>query len=418
MNPIPEAVQLFDEGKVNDAVNLLMDHVNQLSEEDNFSVGELLQHWGFLDEAKEVFEKLLRKHPNDVEIKLMLADIYVDLEEDENALQLIEDISPNDPQYIRALVVLADIYQAQGLVEVAELKLLEAKRLAPKNEMIDLGLAELYFYAGDFKKAITYYEKLKKAEEQFPFIDFNERLAECYAQIGKWEEALDVYKDLDLDSPDELFKYGYTAFQVKRFDIAIRVWEDLISLDENYTSVYPYLAQAYEEEGLVKEANEILKKGLQKDEYNIELYLTIAKNELKLNELDEAKNYLKQAIALDPGHEDAINTLINIYLDEEDYDQAKKLIDELMKFKPYPEILEWHAATIYNELEMYEEARKMYEQAALLFEDNPQFQKEYGFFLIEEGKVNKAIELLQKYVKSFPEDMEVVQYLERFDINE
>ena len=63
------------------------------------------------------------------------------------------------------------------------------------------------------------------------------------------------------------------------------------SLDENYTSVYPYLAQAYEEEGLVKEANEILKKGLQKDEYNIELYLTIAKNELKLNELDEAKNY-------------------------------------------------------------------------------------------------------------------------------
>ena len=89
-----------------------------------------------------------------------------------------------------------------------------------------------------------------------------------------------------------------------------------------------------------------------------------------------------------------------------------------MKFKPYPEILEWHAATIYNELEMYEEARKMYEQAALLFEDNPQFQKEYGFFLIEEGKVNKAIELLQKYVKSFPEDMEVVQYLERFDINE
>jgi len=413
MGPIPEALELFENGKVTEAVELLMTEVSQVSEQEQFAIGELLHSWGFLNEAASVFNDLLTANEDDHEVKFMLADIYIDLEEDEKALQLIEDIDPEDPDYVRALVVLADIYEQQGLYEVSEQKLLQAQRIAPKNEAIDLALAELYFHVGDFSNAIYYYEKVKHLADQFPFVNIQERLAESYSSIGKWEEALEQYKQLDLEHPDELFKYGYTAFQLKRFDIAIKVWEDLIKYDKDYTSVYPYLAQAYEEEGLIKEANNVLKNGLQFDEYNIELYMTLAKNEIKLKRIDEAKSYLKEAIALDPGYEDAIEQLITLYFSHDEFEEAKDLIEELMKFKPYPNLLDWRLAQVYEELELFDKANTFYEKAALVFNNDPSFQKEYGFFLVEEGKYKEAKQLLQSYLKSHPEDEDVYDYLNR-----
>ncbi|MGM8213969.1 tetratricopeptide repeat protein [Bacillaceae bacterium W0354] len=415
MDLIQTALEMYDSGKVNEAVNYLLEHISSETEEDQFAIGELLHSWGYLDEALNIFKELLQDYPDDFEIKFMLADIYIDLEQDEKALDLVESIEPNDPNYIRALVVLADIYQSQGLYEVSEQKLLQAKQLSTDDEAIDLGLAELYFHVGDYAKAIPYYEKLADFANQFPFVNITERLAECYSSIGKWEEALNVYQQLELNNPDDLFKYGYTAYQLERYDISIKVWKDLIKLDRDYTSVYPYLAKAYEYEGMLEEANHILKNGLKNDEYNIDLYITLARNELKLNRIEEAKSYLKEAIALDPGHEEAIEELLNIYFTYEEYNDAKKLVEELMKFQPYPDILEWRAAQIYNELDLFEQSQSMYEKASLVFKSNPDFQKEYGFFLVEEGNLNEAIQYLRAYINEFPDDLEVMDYLERLE---
>ncbi|RPF55773.1 tetratricopeptide repeat protein [Aquisalibacillus elongatus] len=413
MDPIAEALDLYEAGNVNEAVNHIMEHANEISEQDQFSVAELLQQWGFLDEARRLFEELHRTYPGDHQIKFQLADIYIDLEMDEVALELVESIEPDDPEYINALMILADIYQSQGLNEVAEQKLMQAKELQPDNYLIDFGIAELAFHNGEFQKAVEHYEKIESHSGEFPFVNIHERLAESYSSIGKWEEALSYYEELELKEPDPLFKYGYTAYQLKRYDIAIKVWNDLLDLDPDYTSVYPYLAKAYEEEGIMDAASDVLKKGLKKDEHNIELYITIAKNELKQDHIEEAKRYLKEAIALDPGHEKAIVELYNIYETHGDWEDARKLIEELKKFEPYPEILDWKAGQVYNELEEYDLAKEAYTKAHTTFHQEADFLREYGYFLVEEGQIEQAISLLEKYLAQNPEDRETAEFINR-----
>ncbi|MFD2640352.1 tetratricopeptide repeat protein [Piscibacillus salipiscarius] len=413
MDPIKDALDLYDAGNVNEAVNHLMENAREISEQDQFSVAELLQQWGFLDEARRLFEELYRTYPNDHQIKFQLADIYIDLEMDSEALELIESIEPDDPEYINALMILADIYQSQGLNEVAVQKLLQAKELQPDNYLIDFGIAELAFHHGEFQKALDHYEKLEAHEGEFPFVTIHERLAECYASLGKWENALTYYQELELKEPDQLFKYGYTAFQLERYDIAIKAWNDLLDLDPDYTSVYPYLAKAYEEEGVMESALDILKQGLKKDEYNIELFINIARIELKQDQLEAAKSHLKEAIALDPGHEKAIIELFSIYESRDDWDDAKKLVEELMKFDAYPEILDWLAGQVYNELEEFEKAKNSFEKAYLTYHNDADFLKEYGYFLIEEGQMNKAIQLLKDYLIQNPEDQDTKEFLHR-----
>ncbi|MGP4071938.1 tetratricopeptide repeat protein [Piscibacillus sp. B03] len=413
MDPIAEALDLYDAGNVNEAVNHLMEHASEISEQEQFSVAELLQQWGFLEEARRLFEELHRTYPNDHQIKFQLADIYIDLEMDTEALELIESIEPDDPEYINALMILADIYQSQGLSEVAEQKLMQAKELQPENYYIDFGIAELAFHNGEFHKALEHYEMLESHEGEFPFVNIHERLAESYASVGQWENALTFYQELELKEPDQLFKYGYTAYQLARYDISIKAWNDLIDLDPDYTSVYPYLAKAYEEEGLLDSAKDVLNQGMKKDEYNIDMYISLAQLELKQNNIEEAKSNLKEAIALDPSHEKAISELYSIYEAHENWEDAKKLVEELMKFEPYPEILDWKAGQVFNELEEFDKAKKFYEKAQLTYHNDADFLKEYGYFLIEDGQMEQAIKLLKSYLKQNPEDHDTKEFIHR-----
>src|SRR5699024_8383686 len=165
------------------------------------------------------------------DIKVNLADIYIELEDDENAIHLLNDIKEDDPAFIQSLLQLADLYQAQGLFEVAEQKLLTAKQLEPNEIIIDFALAELLFSTGKYQRAITYYEKIAKETNELANVSINDRLAEAYAATGAYETALQFFQDIDSEDIDALFKYGITAYHAGRNDIAIGTWKRVIEQD-------------------------------------------------------------------------------------------------------------------------------------------------------------------------------------------
>src|SRR5690625_3106008 len=147
-------------------------------------------------------------------------------------------ISEDDPAYLQALLQKADLYESQGLFEVAEQKLLEAKELAPDEIIIDFALGELLFSIGEFKRALTFYERVNKKESMIANVNINERLAECLANIGEYETALMYFGKLDDKNPDTLFKHGLIAYYAERNAVAIQIWQQLIDLDPYYHTVY------------------------------------------------------------------------------------------------------------------------------------------------------------------------------------
>lgn len=215
IDTIMKAVNYMENNQPEEAILLLEKYIPTADDEKRYTIADFYFQWGFLQESLEILHELIKRHPEENELKILLANIFIELEEDEEAITLLNGIDKNDTVYEQALLLLADLYQVQGLFEVSESKLLEAKQLNPNEPIIDFALGEFYFSIGDYKKSIIHYEKLLSETIEFGQVSINERLAEAYASSGKYELALELFQKESSDNPDVLFKFGFTAYHAK-----------------------------------------------------------------------------------------------------------------------------------------------------------------------------------------------------------
>jgi tetratricopeptide (TPR) repeat protein len=413
MEKIMEAVQLMESNQSDRALVLLENFLPSANADEKYTIAELYMQWGFLEEASTILNGLLEQYPEESDIKIMLADIYIESENDEKAMHLLNDINKNDPAYIQSLIQLADLYQAEGLFEVAEQKLLTAKQLEPNEIIIDFALAELLFSTGEYKRAITYYEKAAKETKELANVSIRERLAESYAATGEYELALELFRDMPAEDADALFKHGFTAYQAGRTDIAVKAWERVIEKDPHYHSVYYQLAQAYEAEELPQEAYKTVKKGLETDEFNKELYYYAGVLAHRIGKLNESELFIREAIALDPDYKEAVLFLIEIFKKKEQFADIADLLNEIKSTGANDPLYDWELARAYIETESYKDALKHYDEAYNSLKQDSDFLQEYGYFLVEEGRMSKAITIFTSYLKQQPSDAETEEYVNR-----
>lgn len=406
-------MQLMENHQSERALKLMKDHLPYANDEQKFAIAEFYVQWGFYEEATLILKELLNIYPDESELKIMLANIYIELDNDKEAIHLLNDIKENDPIYEQALLQLADLYQSQGLFEVAEQKLLTAKRLNPDEQIIDLALGEFYFSIGEYNKAIIYYEKLYSQTKNLADISIVARLAESLAGAGAYEKSLKFFQELESDDPDILFKYGLTAYHTDRKDIAINAWEKVLEYDAYYHSVYYELAKAYHEEGYLHEAYETAQKGIQMDEFNKELFYLHSKLAHQLGKFEESEQLINRAIKLDADYQEAILFLVELYKEQHKYTKIVQFIKNLKEEGSMDPIYEWELARAYNELEQYDQAFKHYEEAYHYLYDHSEFLKEYGYFLIEDGKVHEAISIFESYLTYEASDVDMQEYVER-----
>lgn len=413
MNTIDQALQLIEQDELKKAVSILRDYIRQASDNELITIADLFIELGLLDDARAILEALLEDYPDESDIRLVLAEIYIDLEDDEQAINHLEAISPASDQYIASLMVSADLYQTQGLFEVAEQKLIEAKRLAPNEALIDFAQAELAFSLGKYDDALFNYRKIHQQSDQIAEVDLALRIAESLAAIGQFEESLAYYKEAEIDDPEILFRYGFIAYQANRMDIAINTWEELLKQDPEYGSVYHYLAEAHQEEGLTDQGYETAKKGLEMDPLNKELLLTTASLARKLGQNDESYRFARNAIAIDPGYKAGILFLIENYRKEDDFEAIIDLLTHIIEQGEEDGYYKWELAKAYEAEETYDLALKHYQDAYDDFKDDSDFLKAYGYFLVEEGMRQEAVQIFTRYLSIDPSDVEIESYLAR-----
>lgn len=408
-----EAVHLMENKKTKEAIDLLESHLPTADEDEKFTIAELYIQWGLYPQASYILQDLLQQYPDESEIRVMLADIYIELNDDEQAIQLLNEIDADDPAYIQTLIQLADLYQAQGLFEVAEQKLLAAKHVEPEEAIIDFALGELAFSTGEYQKAITYYEKILPKTMEIAGISINDRLAEAYAASGEYELALTYFQEIESENPDTLFKYGLTAAHASRNDIAIKAWEHVIEIDPHYLSVYYELAKVYEMEERTGEAYDVISRGLQLDDFNKELYFYAANLAHQMNKNEESEKYSREAVAIDPDYKEAVLFLIELLKSQDKYEQIIELISEIKKLGADDPLYDWEHARALNEIELFKDALIQYDEAYNRLSQDSDFLKEYGYFLTEEGKTEKAIIIFRKYLDIQPLDTDIQEYLDR-----
>lgn len=413
MNIIDNAIALIQHDRTEEALEILASESKKATEEEQLDIAQIYIELGLIDRAEKLLTKIIDKHPSFSVAKIMLAEIYTDEQKDDEAIILLNDISETDPYYLQALLQLADVYQVQGLHEVALTKMLEAKNIDPNEPLIDLALGELTFSLGDYQRASIYFQKLIQDPDFSDDKNLLSKLAESYGLIGDFENALLYYEKLDSDHPDTLFRYGFVAYKMERYELAIQIWGKVKEDALEYTSLYQYLAFAYEETGQLELAFETIEEGLQIDSLNKELFLAAAKLALKLHKLDLSITYAQKSLSLDNEYEDAILFLVEAYKNQGDSDAIIDLLTTQTDIEALNGIFEWELAKALAEEEIFDQALNHYQNAYTKLNHDTEFLKEYGYFLLEEGRKMEATTVLRSYIQLEPSDFSVAELLQR-----
>lgn len=380
------------------------------------SLAEELYALGFSTNAKRAYQKLLEKYPDEDLLRTELAEIAISEDQSDEALTYLSPIQNDSEAYLEALLVFADLYQSEGLLEAAENKLTEAYQLAPDELVIQFALAEFLFELTRYSEAIPFYRNLiVQGETQISGIDLVSRIGVSYAMIGDQQKALgylEQIKDANL-TPEVRFQLGMLyASDENNQDQAIDVFEKLIELDSSYAGVYVPLGQIYEQKQKPKDALGIYEAGLAVDQFNERAYLNAGRVALQLKEYQHAEQLYQKGLQNLPESNNIIANYSQMLVDTEQYLEQINFLNQYVDadddFELEPQEY-WNLAQSYTELERYEMADQYWQAAVPFFTDNSIFLKEVIYYFREAGNQEMLIDTLPKYLKLNPDDYEMNQ---------
>lgn len=373
------------------------------------SLAENLMGLGFTDLAKDVYRSLIARFPKEDLFKIYLAEILLNDGKDDDGLSLLYDIPEDSPSYLDSLLVQADYYQTNGLLETAYSKLKKAAKIAPDEDVVKFGLAELDYLSGRYEQALDLYRDLLKRQSTFSEINLNDRLFQTLAKLGRYEEASEVIDQhggdiLDIDSK---YQAALIMLAVGKNDQAIKYLDEVIDQSPDYVNAYRLLATAYENKNDDDQTLRSAQAGIAYNELDPVLYSKSASAAVRLNDFSTAEDLLQKGLKFLPEDIDLLLQLSNVYLQEGKYEENLQLFKEVDEDNLDPQA-HWNLALSYQALEQDDQAKSEFLLAYPEFQNNADFLKQMiRFFNTKANSQQVVKELLRRYLKLEPEDTEM-----------
>ena len=376
--------------------------IKEDSDEVLLELGSYLEGIGFYPQASQIYEKLSRKFP---EVNISLASIASEDGLIEEAFTYLENISPESDWYVSALVLKADLYQMEGLTDVAREKLLEARNYSD-DPLLIFGLAELDSELGNDLEAIKGYALLdNRSIYQQTGISTYQRIGISYARLGKFESAIEfLEKAIELEYDDQVaFELASLYFDKEEYQKALLYFKQLDTISPDFESYEYGYSLALHKEHRTEEALKIAQQGLSKNPFETRLLLHASQLSYELHQPEQAETYLLQAQENAEDQEEILLRLGTLYQEQERYED----IIALKIYEPENLLTKWMIAKGYQELEELESAEEIYQELAPDLKDNPEFLEQYIYLLRELGKIEEAKDFIQSYLQIVPDDLQM-----------
>ena len=373
-----------------------------------YELATYLEGIGFYPQAKEIYLKIVENFP---EVNLNLAVIASEDGQIEEAFAYLEEIQPDSDWYVSALALKADLYQLEGLTDVAREKLLEALSYS-EDPLLILGLAELDSELENYQEAIQGYAQLdNRSIYEQTGISTYQRIGFAYAQLGKFETATEfLEKALELEYDDlTAFELASLYFDQEEYQKAVLYFKQLDTISPDFEGYEYGYSQALHKEHQVQEALRIAKQGLEKNPFETRLLLAASQFSYELHDASGAENYLLTAKEDAEDTEEILLRLATIYLEQERYEDILDLQSE----EPENLLTKWMIARSYQEMDDLDTAYDHYQELAGDLKDNPEFLEHYIYLLRELGYVEEAKVNAQSYLKLVPDDVQMQELIER-----
>lgn len=373
-----------------------------------YELATYLEGIGFYPQAKEIYLKIVEDFP---EVHLNLAAIASEDGQIEEAFAYLEEIQADSDWYVSALLLKADLYQMEGLTDVAREKLLEALSYSD-DPLLILGLAELDSELENYQDAIQGYAQLdNRSIYEQTGISTYQRIGFAYAQLGKFETATEfLEKALELEYDDlTAFELASLYFDQEEYQKAVLYFKQIDTISPDFEGYEYGYSQALHKEHQVQEALRIAKQGLEKNPFETRLLLAASQFSYELHDASGAENYLLTAKEDAEDTEEILLRLATIYLEQERYEDILDLQSE----EPENLLTKWMIARSYQEMDDLDSAYELYQELAGDLKDNPEFLEHYIYLLRELGYFEEAKVNAQAYLKLVPDDVQMQELFER-----
>ena len=378
MNNSQQMLQALEEQDLTKAEHYFVKALEDDPSDLLYELATYLEGIGFYPQAKEIYLKIVEDFP---EVNLNLAAIASEDGQIEESFAYLEEIQADSDWYVSALALKADLYQLEGLTDVAREKLLETLTYS-EDPLLILGLAELDSELENYQEAIQGYAQLDNCSiyEQTGISTY-QRIGFAYAQLGKFETATEfLEKALELEYDDlTAFELASLYFDREEYQKAVLYFKQLDTISPDFEGYEYGYSQALHKEHQVQEALRITKQGLEKNPFETRLLLAASQFSYELHDASGAENYLLTAKEDAEDTEEILLRLATIYLEQERYED----ILDLQNDEPENLLTKWMIARSYQEMDDLDTAYEHYQELAGDLKDNPEFLEHYIYLLRE-----------------------------------
>jgi len=220
---------------------------------------------GQVPKAIDLLQKELAKHPERIEIRMMLGNLAFRTKNYDLAIQDYRELLKSRPNAGDVLVLLGETYRLKGDFKSAREAFDKAVALRPNDPIPHLRLALLLDQEGNRAVARPVYEQVLKIEPDNAVALNN--VAYMMAEGGEdLDQALSLAqraKQKLPDSPDVADTLGWIYIKKNLSDQAIRVYNDLVAKQPNRSTFRYHLGMALYQKGDKVQARKELQTALQ-----------------------------------------------------------------------------------------------------------------------------------------------------------
>jgi tetratricopeptide (TPR) repeat protein len=356
------------------------------------------------ENAAKLLEQIVSKNPQDVENRILLANVFnslgkideavsiyqdlLEIKEDHDTLLMLGTLYAQNKEYDKAqkilnrLILLEDdsylghYYLAQLYLELQyyDKAASSYERALELNwsERLAFEVAEYYENRQEYEKAILIHNRIIGEGESVDMA--KTRLVNIYLTIEEYDKALELLRELRTILPESQ-SVDLTISRIllgqEKYDEAIMILEDVLKTNPELTVVRYILATAYYRNDDILRAEQQLKK-------------------------------IPEESSL---HEDSIFLWVKMLNDSDKYTEAATLLEQQIgdaaTRKPSFYIL---LASLYRENEEIELGKKIYGQALRLFPEDVDILYNYGIFLEKIGENDEAMTKMQAVIALDPDN--------------
>lgn len=275
----------------------------------NRNAGVVLHKQEKLERALPYLEAALRDKPDDERLVLVLADTYIRLEREDEALDLLEPLQNsfdrNGTYWYNLGVLRARAGNQAGAQDAYE----RAEKIDPNDEAVLRNLGLIYFRKGQYADAEVRFRKVVQISGT---LDNKLNLAAALSKTGKLAQAVEYWReyvranpnrsDVRMDLANALWNLGDK--QMARFH-----YSTVMQAEPNNVQAITGMGLWNLNEGNRAEAEKLFRRAITADTKYMPAYLNLAVTLERLNRRRDAIATLEDALEIDPNYEDGRRTL-------------------------------------------------------------------------------------------------------------